>query len=208
MDQHPINSLTELFRKFPGIGPRQARRFVYYLLSVDQSYLDQLSEKIKNLKKEIKQCQHCGRYFNNGYNPKNYLCKICVDENRDKKYLMIVEKDADLEAIEKSGSYTGYYFILGGTIPILDQQPENHVRFVPLLEEIKKRQPAGLTEIIIALSITTEGDHTADWLAQKLAPLAQELKFKISFLGRGLSTGSELEYADADTIKNALTNRH
>ena len=211
-----INSLTDLFKKFPGIGPRQARRFVYYLLSADQNYLDQLSVKIKNLKQDIRQCASCGRFFNNSYQPRADQCQICADPERDKSSLLIVEKDIDLDAIEKARTYRGYYFVLGGNVPILDPQPETHIRFSALLVEIEKRltasvnspQEEGLKEIIIALSATTEGDHTADWLITKLQPIVNEAKIKISFLGRGLSTGSELEYADPETIKNALTNRH
>lgn len=203
----PINQLTDLFKKFPGIGPRQARRFVYYLLSADQSIVDQMSEKIKNLKQSIKQCSECQRYFNNGYNPKSSLCKICADSSRDKGSLLIVEKDIDLEAVERSGSYKGYYFVLGGSIPILDPNPEAHVRFPLLLAQLEKKISEGLSEIIVALAVTTEGEHTSHWLAVKLEPLATQAKIKISFPGRGLSTGSELEYADSETIKNALKNR-
>lgn len=203
-----INSLTDLFKKFPGIGPRQARRFVYYLLTADQSFLNQLGDKIKNLKKDIKQCARCGRFFNNGYQPTADKCQICADSERDKSSLMIVEKDIDLETIEKARTYRGYYFILGGNAPILNPQPETHIRFSSLLAELERRLKEGLVEIIIALSATTEGDYTTDWLVEKLRPLTQKTGLKISLLGRGLSTGSELEYADPETIKNALTNRH
>lgn len=203
----PINQLTDLFKKFPGIGPRQARRFVYYLLSADQSIIDQMSEKIKNLKQSIKQCSECQRYFNNSYTPKSSFCKICSDPTRDKGSLLIVEKDIDLEAVERSGSYKGYYFVLGGTVPILDPNPEIHVRFPLLLSKLENKIKEGLSEIIVALAVTTEGEHTAHWLAAKLEPLALQAGIKISFPGRGLSTGSELEYADSETIKNALKNR-
>jgi recombination protein RecR len=211
-----INSLTDLFRKFPGIGPRQARRFVYYLLTADQNVLDQMGDKIKSLKKDIKQCAHCGRFFTSGYQTKADRCKICASDERDKSSLMIVEKDIDLDAIEKAKIYQGYYFVLGGNVPILDPQPENHIRFSSLLAELERRLKEGLVEVIIALSATTEGDHTTDWLVEKLRPLTNPSTnsgqanpiIKISLLGRGLSTGSELEYADPETIKNALTNRH
>lgn len=199
-----INSLTDLFRKFPGIGPRQARRFVYFLLTVDQNYLNQLGDKIKSLKKDIRQCIDCGRFFSDNYRPTAEKCKICANPERDKASLLIVEKDVDLDTIEKAKIYNGYYFVLGGNIPILDQEPENQVRFLPLLKELERRTKDGLTEVIIALSATTEGDYTTDWLIEKLRPLSG---FKISLLGRGLSTGSELEYADPETIKNALKNR-
>jgi recombination protein RecR len=203
----PINQLTDLFKKFPGIGPRQARRFVYYLLSADQSIVDQMSDKIKNLKQTIKQCSECQRYFSNNYNAKNNLCKICADSSRDKGSLLIVEKDIDLEAVERSGSYKGYYFVLGATVTILDPNPESHIRFRLLLSKLENKIKEGLSEIIVALAVTTEGEHTAHWLAAKLHPLAEQAKIKISFPGRGLSTGSELEYADTETIKNALKNR-
>ncbi|MFA5290938.1 MAG: toprim domain-containing protein, partial [Candidatus Paceibacterota bacterium] len=138
-----INSLTDLFKKFPGIGPRQARRFVYYLLTADQTYLGQLSDKIKNLKKDIKQCAHCGRFFTNGYQPSADECKTCADPERDKSSLMIVEKDIDLDAIEKAKIYKGYYFVLGGNVPILDREPQNHIRFAPLLAELEPRLKEG-----------------------------------------------------------------
>ena len=208
MDSHQINSLADLFKKFPGIGPRQARRFVYHLLGADQTYLDQLAEKIAQIKQEIKPCQHCGRYFSNSYRPDSLRCKVCADESRDQSALMIVEKDIDLEAVERANSYRGYYFVLGGTVPILDPDPAQHLRFKALLAELQRRQALGLKEVILALSATAEGDHTADWLVAQLKTLATEEGLRLSFLGRGLSTGSELEYADPDTIKNALANRH
>lgn len=208
MDNHPINSLADLFKKFPGIGPRQAKRFVYYLLSADPHLLDQISDKIKNLKKDIRQCSVCQRYFNNSYNLKNSLCKICIDESRDKSIILIVEKDIDLDAIERSGFYKGYYFVLGGTVPILDPNPESHIRFSLLMNELEKRTKEGLSEIIIALSVNPEGDHTTEWLVERLHHLTDKAQIKISFPGRGLSTGSEIEYADTDTIKNALKNRN
>jgi recombination protein RecR len=147
-------------------------------------------------------------FFTNSYQPNISKCKICVDTERERGSLMIVEKDIDLDAIEKAKIYKGYYFVLGGNVPILDPQPENHIRFAPLLSELEHRLKEGLSEIIIALSATTEGDHTTDWLIEKLRPLTEKHQLKISLLGRGLSTGSELEYADPETIKNALTNRH
>jgi recombination protein RecR len=172
-----------------------------------------MSDKIRSLKKDIRQCTECQRYFSNNYNPQNSLCKICSDTLRDKSSLLIVEKDVDLEAVEKSGSYRGYYFVLGGAVPILDPNPETHIRFPLLLSKLEAKIKEGLSEIIIALPVTTEGDHTAHWLATKLHPLVDlptqtgQAQLKISFPGRGLSTGSELEYADSETIKNALANR-
>jgi recombination protein RecR len=206
-DSNPINNLSEIFRHFPGIGPRQARRFVYYLLSQDRFFLENLTKQIGELKKTIQQCNDCQRFFNNSYSASQSKCKICLDSSRDPSLLMVVERDIDLDAVEKSGSYRGYYFVLGGTIPILDKDPDEKIR-AKLLSDLIKNKGASLEEVIVATSAHTEGDNTADYLQVFLRDMATQNGFRISLLGRGLSTGSELEYADPDTIKNALSNRH
>jgi recombination protein RecR len=118
---------------------------------------------------------------------------------------MIVARDIDLENIEKSHSFNGKYFVLGGTIPILDKNPEQRVRLQELMTTIEKK--VGLKEIILGFGINPESDYTADFIIQSITPLITKYNLKISHLGRGLSTGTELEYSDADTIKNALKNR-
>ncbi len=203
----PINHLVDLFKKFPGIGPRQAKRFVYFLLSTDLNYSTDLIEAIKNLRADIKQCAKCQRFFSQKLRQNNHLCKICADESRDNSVLMIVEKDIDLDALEKAGTYKGYYFVLGANVPILEREPEKKIRFPLLLAQLEEKLQIGLQEIILALGATSEGDHTAEWLESKLYPLKEKTGLKITHLGRGLSTGSELEYADAETLKNALKNR-
>lgn len=203
----PINTLTEIFRHFPGIGPRQAKRFVYYLLNQNPDSLKKLTDQILALKKNIRQCAGCFRYFNNNQVSQNNLCKICQDANRDDGSLMLVERDIDLDAVEKAGTYRGRYFVLGGNIPILDKEPHKKIRERDLLKIINQKGSV-LQELIIATSANSEGDNTAEYLQNLLAEPAQKYNFKISLLGRGLSTGSELEYADPETIKNALTNRH
>jgi len=116
---------------------------------------------------------------------------------------MLVSHDVDFENIEKTKSYTGYYFILGGHIPILEKTPEKRIRQKELLDMVEKRIKNGLSEIIIALNYNPEGENTLTYLRELLSPFS----IKISTLGRGLSTGTELEYSDSDTIKNALKNR-
>ena len=203
----PLTTLTEIFKHFPGIGPRQAKRFVYYLLNQNPESLKKLTEQILALKKNVHQCISCFRYFNNNYNNRQNLCKICQDNSRDEGSLMLVERDIDLEAVEKAGTYRGRYFVLGGNIPILDKEPHKKIRESDLLRVINQKGQ-NLQELIIATSANSEGDNTAEYLQNLLAEPAQKYNFKISLLGRGLSTGSELEYADPETIKNALTNRH
>jgi len=119
--------------------------------------------------------------------------------------LMVVAKDVDLDNIEKTKSYNGFYFILGGLVPILEKNPEQKVRINELLKAIEKRND--LKEIILALSASPNGDNTAEYLKRILSPIAEKKGIKISLLGRGISTGLELEYSDSDTLKHALTNR-
>jgi len=205
-----IDRLTALFEKFPGIGPRQARRFVQYLLSSQPGTRSELSDLIKRLGAESKQCSHCYRWYPIGKQASNgaSTCKICSDSHREHAIVFVVEKDADIESVERSG-FRGLYFVLGGTIPLAADEPIKHIRLRELLNRVEGDASAlKLNELILGLSATTEGDHTREILMEKLRPLGEGLNFKISSLGRGLSTGSELEYADPDTISQALGNRH
>lgn len=197
-----INKLVQFFSEFPGIGPRQAKRFVYFLLTRQQNYLDEISGLIRDIKKSIRTCQSCFRFFPIGAS-QTPLCTICRDQNRDAATLMLVARDVDLETIERSRSYNGYYFVLGGTIPILDKSPETKIRQRELLKSVETRKTQGLNEIILAMNANADGENTADYLKSLLGKEG----LKISILGRGLSTGTELEYSDGDTIKNALKNR-
>lgn len=201
-----IDKLTEIFKGFPGIGPRQAKRFVYFLLTRNKSYIKDFTTLVEELQKEIHICQDCFRYFikNKQANP---LCDICLGKNRDENVLMIVARDIDLENVEKSHSFNGKYFVLGGTVPILDKNPETKVRLRELLTLIEKNAKSKLKEIILGFSINPESEYTADFIIKTLNPLITKYNLKISHLGRGLSTGTELEYSDADTIKSALENR-
>ena len=111
-----IDKLTEIFKHFPGIGPRQAKRFVYFLLTRNKNYIKEFTTLVEELQKEIQICQGCFRYFTKNNNPQ-FLCDICQSKNRDESSLMVVARDIDLENIEKSHSFDGKYFVLGGTIP-------------------------------------------------------------------------------------------
>jgi recombination protein RecR len=114
-----------------------------------------------------------------------------------------------MENIEKSKSFNGKYFILGGTIPILEKTPERKIRLKELMNSVESKAKSGtLKEIIIATNLNPEGENTADFIQRTLRELSEKYNIKISKLGRGLSTGTELEYSDNETIKNALQNRH
>ena len=137
---------------------------------------------------------------------KTNLCEICGDPNIDTSTLMIVEKDSDLESVNKSGIYDGKYFILGGLVPIVEKNTNRRVRVNELIEKIKKEGKI-LKEIILAFSLSPQGNHTDFYIRNQLKDITDSLNIKISSLGRGLSTGTELEYSDNDTLKNAFKNR-
>lgn len=198
-----IEILAQLFKEFPGIGERQAKRFVYFLLHKNPIYVNDLGEAILKIKSEIRQCPSCYLFFQS---ERSVLCETCANPKTDHTSLLIIEKDADYESIKKSKNYGGMYFILGGLIPIVTKDTPNFVRVNELIKIVEDRfKNEGLKEIIIALSLNPQGENTDTYIRELLNQY--DGKIKISSLGRGLSTGSELEYADSETIKNALRNR-
>jgi recombination protein RecR len=208
---NPIEKLANYFKEFPGIGERQAKRFVYFLLHKNPQYVKELGDEILILKNLIHQCPSCFLFFKG---QKNELCDTCKDIKTDKSSLLIVEKDADFENIKKSKKYNGMYFILGGLAPIITKDTPNFLRLKELLKTIEDRckdnkvdNQNRLQEIIIALSLSPQGEHTDMYLREKMDVLKNKYNLKIVSLGRGLSTGTELEYSDNETIKNALSNR-
>jgi recombination protein RecR len=193
-----IDELSELFRQFPGIGPRQAKRFVFFLLRKNKAYTEKLLSEIQNLKALTKHCPQCNRFFSSN----NQICDICRDEKRDTSLLMVVAKDTDLETIEKTHTYDGLYFVLGSTLAVMDKDLEKYVDIHTLIALLSTKKP---TEVIISLPVNPEGDHTANLVKQLIQKHKPDIK--ISMLGRGISTGVEIEYVDTETIKNALKNR-
>lgn len=201
------DKLIALFIKFPGIGPRQAERFVYFLLRSHPSLIEELITHLRALKGAVALCESCYGYFEKGSTHKN-LCETCSRSNADESLLMVVAKDVDMETVKKAEKYEGRYFILGGLLPLMEKQ-KNELRINELCSRVKERAEKGvLQEIILALSANPEGDHTTHELQKHLAPYIQAHNIKITTLGRGLSTGTELEYSDAETIKHAMENRH
>ena len=194
-----IEELARALAKLPGIGPRQGKRFVYYLLSAPADERKKLAELVASLGKDVRQCSECMRFYNGST---AIVCNYCSDKMRDDTLLMLVEKDQDLSAVESAGTYKGRYFVLGG---VLTLSGKGAIREKELLKIIEKRLKNNLKELVLALSATSEGEHTTDRIRELLAPYRDHLK--ISELGRGLATGSELEYSDAETLRAALTNR-
>lgn len=194
-----LEKLVTLFEQFPGIGPRQARRFVYFLLRADAQYRSSLVTQIQTLSQGVTHCRLCGRFISkNGAH-----CSVCADESRDKRLLMIVHKDADIEHFESSSLFKGQYLVLGGLIPLTQENaPQKTVAHIKA-----RMQDAHFEECILALPVTTEGEHTREIITHALTELTAPKAIKITTLGRGLSTGAELEYTDKETLERALKTR-
>lgn len=202
----PLQKLSSMFAEFPGIGTRQSRRFVHFLLKRDHAYIAELLRLIEELKESVSECARCHRYFTKKHREAGALCSICADSTRDHATLMAVEKDSDLDAIEASGTYHGLYFVLGGALPILEKHPESKIRIVPLLQLLEK-ESLDIKEVILACAVTPESEHTSEYVRNEIASVAKANLMTITTLGRGLSTGTELEYSDADTLRYALEGR-
>lgn len=199
---NPIDRLSSYFKEFPGIGERQARRFVYFLMQKHPEYVADLSSMIGAIRQNVSQCTTCFHFFPGSGRD---TCDVCVSPNTDIGSLLVIEKDADYENIKKSGGYSGRYFVLGGLVPIVERDTKRKIRAEELVRAIERQ--AGLKEIVLALSLSPHGEHTDTYLRELLLPVATKLGITITSLGRGLSTGTELEYSDTDTLKNALRNR-
>jgi recombination protein RecR len=201
-----LEKLIKNFEKFPGIGSRQAKRFAFHLLTQPEQDVAELSELIKNIKSTVVECPSCFRFHS--VNGAGNVCSICSNNGRDASKLTIVERDVDIDAIERGGAYDGLYFVLGGTVPLLDNKDTSHIRGGQLKARVEKDSKNGLQEIILAFSVNPDGENTSRYIEMLLKDYIEKNNLKVTYLGRGLSTGSELEYADPETIKEAFANRH
>ncbi|MCC7436686.1 recombination protein RecR [Candidatus Nomurabacteria bacterium] len=192
-----IEQLTRLFLKFPGIGARQAKRFAYFILSQEESYVKNLASTLTTARAQAHTCTLCYKIFEGDPG----LCNICSDTNRDNKKIAVVEKSTDIDAFSKT-DYNGLFFVLGGLIPIVQKNIVANTKANALVERVKK-ESQNKTEIILAFPLTPNGDHTDSVIRELLAPY----QIEISSLGRGLSVGTELEYADPASLEASLKKR-
>ncbi|MBU4512642.1 recombination mediator RecR [Patescibacteria group bacterium] len=190
-----IKTLIRAFTKFPGIGPKTAARFVFYLLSRPKDELNELAANVSQLKEQVVHCTICQNFSQNS------PCEICADPKRDHSIICIVAKSQDFEVLEKTNEYQGTYHILGGTINPLGGIGPEHLKIQALISRIKVHPPK---EIILALNPDMEGETTAMYLTKLLK---QYNIPKVTRLARGLPVGSDLEYADEVTLSDALKGR-
>jgi recombination protein RecR len=206
MYSKPIKNLIDDFAKLPSIGPRQATRIVFSLLKKQGDFVQKFSSDLLNLKKNIKLCQNCFLSYENE-NGKT-TCHICSNPKREKTTICIIQKEIEVANIERTGLFNGMYHIIGEDINIFESNITS-LSIKKLIEKINNlknqldESDHKKIEIILATNPTTEGDAVLMYLEQKLLPL----NIKLSSLGRGLSSGGELEYTDQNTLSHAFKNR-
>lgn len=205
----PIARLISIFTQFPGIGPRQATRFAFFILNAHKELTKDLASAIQEVAEKIIWCSQCFSSMEKEEQASSQ-CVLCRDHKRDQRLIAIVERESDLQNLEKTGVFHGTYHVLNGIVSPLDPESPKRLHLRELFIRIKSmlERDTAKAEIILATNSTTEGDTTALYIERILAPLKEKYAHLIiSRLGRGLSLGAELEYADEVTLKNALTNR-
>lgn len=194
MENNLIDSLGKLISKLPGLGPRAAKRIILNLANNKEKTLLPLINSLQNLHDNIHNCQTCGNL------DEGDICKICSNENRNKKTICIVEEVADLWAIERAENYKGLYHILGGNLSAISGKTVEDLNINNLYKRVKSDE---IQEVIIATSATLDGQTTAHFIAENL----KDFDLKITRLAYGIPVGSELDYLDEGTISIAFKTR-
>lgn len=189
-----VEDAVEQFSSLPGIGKRTALRLVLQLLKRSEDEVDQFAQTFLDLKKNVKSCVSCGNISD------LETCSICADDRRNHRLICVVEDIRDVMAIESTGTYSGIYHVLGGIISPMDGIGPNDLFIQGLID---KCMQGAADEVILALSPTMEGDTTNFYLYKKLS----SYPVHISTLSRGISVGSELQYADEITLSRSIQQR-
>jgi len=189
-----LDALIDALRKLPGVGVKSAQRMAFHLLQHDRAGAQQLSRALSEAVQSVQHCRRCHTFTDED------LCSVCRDDSRDSRQLCVVETPADQAALERTGSYHGYYYVLMGRISPLDGIGASALGAPGLLA---RSTEGGVEEVILATSFTAEGEATAHVLAESL----KSRGLKVTRLARGVPAGSELEYVDLSTIAHALVDR-
>lgn len=189
----PLDPLIQALRRLPGVGVKSAQRMAFHLMQRDQEGARVLSRALMEAVDSVQHCTRCNTFT------RDPVCPICLDATRDAARLCVVETPADLAAMERTGAYSGYYFVLMGRISPMDGVGAKEVGLPQLLQ----RTLDGVQEVILATSFTTEGEATAHAVTE----LMQGRNIQVTRLARGVPVGSELEYVDLGTIAHALVER-
>jgi len=191
-----IQELAEMFDRLPGVGPRAALRYAYWLATQSKTNIRQFADTLSQLAAKIVPCQVCGMWTDAS------PCSICSDLRRDAGLLCVVANSQDVRVMEDAGIYQGRYHVLGGLLDPIEGKTPEILQIGKLLEKIKNPENK-IREVILALDPDVQGDTTAMYLMRQLTGLP----ITISRLARGIPTGAQIEYADEATITDAYLNR-
>ena len=192
----PIQKLTAAFERLPGIGPKTASRLTFYLLrAADEISLD-LSEALAQLKSQTSLCQTCFNITRAGQD----VCEICASGQREDTLLCVVEEPMDVLMLERTAGFHGRYHVLHGVLSPIEGIGPADLKIAALVERVRS---GAFQEVILATNPSMEGDATALYLHQQLAPF----NLRVTRLARGLPVGGDLEYADQNTLLRALAGR-
>ena len=199
-DNHPdsFKELVGALAKLPGVGPKTAQRYAFYLLQVDRSAAQDLSDSIIDAIKRISNCHKCNTLCEGN------LCRICTDSDRDHTKLCIVESPSDLLAVEQSHAFEGLYFVLMGKVSFIDGVGPKDLSFERLFSRAEEEE---VKEIIVATNFTAEGEATAQAIESLFKQHSKTKEKKLARLARGVPYGAELEYTDLGTIAQAFRER-
>jgi recombination protein RecR len=189
-----VESAVNEFSRLPGIGKKTALRLALYLLKKDQPFAESLGNAIIKMRNEVQFCKECHNISD------SEVCEICSNEKRQKNTICVVEDIRDVMAIENTGQFNGVYHILGGIISPMDGVGPNDLTIESLIQRVST---GSISEVIMALSTTIEGDTTNFYIYKKLKPAG----IQITTIARGIAIGDELEYADEITLGRSILNR-
>lgn len=189
-----LSRLVEALRCLPGVGPKSAQRMVFHLLQKQRQRGLNLAACLEQAMNTIRHCEQCNNYT------EYPICLLCQNSNRNSELLCVVENPADVAAIEQSHAFEGYYFVLMGKISPLDGLGPEDIGLPQLKELVSTRK---VTEVILALSPSVEGQTTAHFIQH----LLRDQSIHVSQLAHGIPSGGELEFLDGNTISSALRNR-
>ena len=188
-----IERLIQLLARLPGLGPRSARRAALHLIKRREQMLEPLGEALADAHAAVRVCRTCGNIDTSD------PCGICRDPSRDATTLVVVENVDDLWALERAGAVSGRYHVLGGTLSPLDGVGPDELNVAPLLARVDDE----VREVVLALNATVDGQTTAHYVTDLLAPKAA----KVSRLAYGVPVGGELDYLDEGTLAAAMRAR-
>ncbi|MBF0225863.1 MAG: recombination protein RecR [Desulfobacterales bacterium] len=187
--------LIENFSKLPGIGGKTAERLALHVLNAPIEEAESLAKSILELKKKINYCSKCYGLSDSD------LCHICSNHSRNNKIICVVEKPADMTAIEKSGFYSGLYHVLHGVISPMDGICPDKIKIKELIRRIEENS---VDEVILATGTCVEGETTASYIAK----IFEKYSIKLTRIASGIPIGGDLKYIDQMTIQRAMENRH